>query len=117
MPTIAIDFDGVIHSYELGWSDGTIYGTPIPGSLEALRMLMTKFSVFIHTSRNPEQVVEWLENLGFNAVFDEGDRPFWNEREKILVSSRKLPALVYIDDRGLRFYSWDQTLSELSKLI
>ena len=32
---IAIDFDGVIHTFDKGWNDGTCYGDPIPGSIEA----------------------------------------------------------------------------------
>ena len=41
---------------------------------------------------------------------------FWNDRDKILVSNRKLPALAYIDDRGIRFENWDQALTEFSRL-
>ena len=35
------------------------------------------------------------------------------DRARVLVTNRKLPANVYIDDRGLRFVSWDQTLADL----
>ena len=38
LPTIAIDFDGVIHDDYLGFHDGTIYGPPIKGSLEAIKL-------------------------------------------------------------------------------
>lgn len=43
------------------------------------------------------------------------DREFWNERGILLVTSRKLPAQVYIDDRGLHFRNWEQTLLELGR--
>ena len=37
LKNIAIDFDGVIHNFDKGWYDGTCYGEPLPGSLEAIK--------------------------------------------------------------------------------
>jgi hypothetical protein len=45
--------------------------------------------------------VEWFED-------DRHPPRFWNHQTSILITNRKLPALVYIDDRGIRFESWDQ---------
>lgn len=33
---------------------------------------------------------------------------FWNKKNVLGITKRKLPALIYIDDRALRFESWDQ---------
>ena len=53
---IAVDFDGVIHSSELGFHDGTIYGTLLPGAAEALKTLAKKYTVIIFTCKaNPER--------------------------------------------------------------
>lgn len=38
---------------------------------------------------------------------------FWNERNVILVTNRKLPAYAYVDDRSIEFKSWDQVLRRL----
>jgi hypothetical protein len=146
MPTIAVDFDGVIHAYSRGWHDGTIYDDPIPGAVEGLKSLMGSLSVYVHTTREAEQVMPWLEALGFDVTDDDrcgrcygaggllevdldyrpthtevpcteckgsGGLTFWNERGRLLVTDRKLPALAYIDDRAVRFVSWPQVLSEL----
>ena len=49
---IAIDFDGVIHNHHLGFHDGTIYGTPVPGSLEALKQLHDMdYTIVIHSCK------------------------------------------------------------------
>jgi len=69
--TLAVDFDGVIHAYSRGWQDGTIYDPPLPGAIEALRSLMERYAVFVHTTREPEQVMPWLEGFGFDVTIDE----------------------------------------------
>lgn len=131
--TIAVDFDGVIHAYSKGWQDGTIYDPPLPGALEGLRTLMVRDAVFIFTTREPEQVMPWLEQHGFDVTIDDrcGVCPngiakicaackgsavltFWNQRGQLLVTNRKLAAVAYLDDRAVRFENWDQALTDLA---
>lgn len=47
LPVVAIDFDGVIHDDYLGFHDGTIYGPPIEGALEAIKLLSVRFKIVI----------------------------------------------------------------------
>lgn len=119
MGTVVVDFDGVIHSYEHGWQDGTIYGEPMPGAANALRYLMTQHAVAVQTCRKPlSAVAEWItEHVGLPTVVDSGDFRFWTRDDRILVTGRKLPALIYIDDRAYRFEGWDQTLLDLPCLL
>lgn len=60
MSTVAFDFDGVIHTYEKGWHDGTIYGEPVEGIFDLIRYTQTQHAVFVHTTRDPEQVAHWI---------------------------------------------------------
>jgi hypothetical protein len=114
MPTIAVDFDGVIHAYSRGWADGTIYDPPLPDALTGLRALMEHAAVFVHTTRAPHEVARWLRERGLDAIADSpvSAREFWDERGLLLVSSRKYPALAYLDDRAVRFHSWRNAVDE-----
>ena len=110
--TIAIDFDGVIHSFELGFHDGTIYGTPLPGSIENIKQLSNKFKIVIYTAKaksdrplingktGTELVWEWLNKYNLDKYISE-------------VTSEKPRAICYIDDKAIRFVNWDQTMKEL----
>jgi hypothetical protein len=120
MPTVAVDFDGVIHAYSKGWHDGTIYDAPIPGALEGISTLQGQgFAVYVFTSRDPMAVATWLVQHGVRARVDfpwSGAYPFefWNSTTEILVSNRKLPAVVYLDDRAVRFEGdWTQALLDV----
>lgn len=117
--TVCVDFDGVIHRYSRGWHDGTIYDEPIPGALDALRTLMRDYAVVIHTTRDVHQVAPWLVDHGFVVRVDgDPDHPeFWNAREILLIANRKLPAAAYLDDRSIRFESWDQALADLRRFV
>lgn len=114
MATVAVDFDGVIHAYSRGWQDGSIYDGPLTGALDALASLMERYAVFVHTTRSPRQVADWLIEHGFDVATYEPDE-FWNERGVLLVTNRKYPAVAYIDDRGIRFESWKQALADLER--
>lgn len=117
--TIAVDFDGVIHGYSKGWWDGTIYDPPMAGALDGLRALMEHYAVFVHTTRSAGPVAEWLIECGIPAVTvsqaEAGGEPliFWTQRDLVLVTNRKLPAVAYLDDRAVRFTSWGAALRTL----
>lgn len=106
---LAIDFDGVIHNADKGFHDGTCYGDPLPGSLEALKMLATKYRIVIFTAKakpnrplvngktGTELVSDWLEKHGVLRYVAE-------------ITSEKPRAILYIDDNAYRFENWEETL-------
>lgn len=120
MPAVSIDFDGVIHAYTLGWHDGTIYDPPLPGSLEAVADLMTRYPVFVLTTRDVHQVADWLSAHGVPAIASSpiSQRVFWNEMGRVLVTNQKMAAKVYVDDRGYRFGGdWGRALGDVDALM
>lgn len=90
---IVFDFDGVIHKYSKGWQDGSIYDEPIEGIAQVINALHNKYDIYIVTTRarDLKQQVE-VENYlkDHNIEFD-------------CVTSIKVPADVYIDDRAICF--------------
>lgn len=104
--TVSLDFDGVIHKYRQGYKDGSIYDDPIPGAEEYMKDCITKqHSVFIMSTRNPQQILEWCEkqfpDLKFQLI-PQGT-VFWNKKGVIGITNTKLAAHIYIDDRGFKF--------------
>lgn len=106
---LAIDFDGVIHNMDKGFHDGTCYGDPLPGSLEAVRKLSKKYRIIIFTAKakpnrplvngktGVQLVEEWLEKYGILDCVVE-------------ITSEKPRAILYIDDNAYRFNNWKDTL-------
>lgn len=106
---LAIDFDGVIHNANKGFHDGTCYGDPLPGSLEALKLLAGKYRIVIFTAKakpnrplvdgktGTQLVSEWLDKHGVLGFVAE-------------ITSEKPRAILYIDDNAYRFENWKDTL-------
>ena len=106
---LAIDFDGVIHNMDKGFHDGTCYGDPLPGSLEALKSLSQKYNIIIFTAKaksdrplvngktGTELVKEWLEKYDVMKYVD-------------YITAEKPRAILYIDDNGYRHTDWASTL-------
>lgn len=122
LTTVAVDFDGVIHNMTDGYLDGSIYGDLHTGATDALLRLMRRHAVFIHTARKPKGVARWIERqtgytIECTTMIDPlpWRRKFWNKKNLLLVTNRKLPAVAYIDDRGIRFEDWEQTFTDLQK--
>jgi hypothetical protein len=113
--TIAIDFDGVIHSYSRGWQGGEIYDLPVEGTREALTELRAKgWKIYIFSTRT-------------NKIYHKNDRPPQEERMKIYLEEHGIPydkiwsfgkpmADIYLDDRALNFRGkWVDSLQEIEQ--
>lgn len=136
--TIAIDFDGVIHAYTQGWKDGSCYDKPVKGVFEAIKTLMDSgYSVFVFSTRKPKQIKRWIKEWAYESDYihngmggDPEDfcypkygwtvevipfwKKFWNKKNVLGITRRKLPAHVYVDDRALNFMgNWNKTIQDI----
>ena len=113
MRTYAIDFDGVIHTYD-GWRDGTIYGEPMPGGFRGLKRLLRFGCVYILSTRDRGQIVEWMHTRGdipCQALPNNATR--WRTPGVIGVTNEKLLCTHIIDDRAVRFTNWTDIVNLL----
>jgi hypothetical protein len=109
---IAIDFDKVMHKSSKSFYDGTIYDEPIDGVDEALEKISRDYKIIIHTCKaNPDRplvdgktgvelVWEWLKKYELHKYVTD-------------IMYGKPNAKYYIDDKGIRFTSWSQTLKDI----
>jgi ribonucleotide monophosphatase NagD (HAD superfamily) len=109
---LMIDFDGVISQYINGWNNGQLVDDPMPGVKEAIDQLKQNgFEIIIFTTRasslhnnNPtsEQLVQdlkkWLDD---------------HEIQYDAITSEKLGALAYIDDKAIHFTNWADVLKQV----
>ena len=113
LKNIAVDFDGVIHKNSKGFHDGTIYDEPLENARESLEKLSKKYDVVIFTAkakpdrglingrRTIELIWEWLNKHDLAKYISK-------------VTSEKPRAVVYIDDKAVRFNNWTDCMNELT---
>ena len=111
--TLAIDFDGVIHDHNLGFHDGTCYGEPIKGAINAIKLLWARnFTIIIFTCKaNPDRPLI-NGKTGTELVWD------WLKKHNIdryikNVTYNKPNALFYIDDKAIHFNNWNNILDHV----
>ena len=110
---IGVDFDGVIHTFDKGWHDGTCYGDPLPGALDAIRTLSEDWNIIIFSAKvrpdrplvdgktGYELVDEWLQDHGVRDLVAE-------------ITHEKPRAQHYIDDKAIEFTNnWTEVLERL----
>lgn len=108
--TVAFDFDGVIHQYSKGWYDGTIYDDYNASVIDVMIKLMENgYAVAIVSTRNPVQISDWWNNQNFRVKAVPYTTPvqFYNDTKSVGVFNQKIPAMVYVDDRGMTFNGTD----------
>jgi hypothetical protein len=86
---LCLDFDGVLHRYSRGWTGDEPEEEPVDGALDFVRMAQgAGYDVVVHSRRPTEPIKRWLAKYGFPALD---------------ISELKPAALLYLDDRGMRF--------------
>lgn len=88
---VAVDFDGVLHDFKLGWTGYVPTGAPLPGALEFIRSIEARgyepviFSARADSAYGVRCIAEWLKKHGFPVLRIHG----------------KLNAIAFVDDRGV----------------
>lgn len=97
--TVCVDFDGVLNEYR-GYNERDLY-SPKPFVENFLEKLNQDYEVIIYTSRVNSRVETWLERNNLMKYISK-------------VTSKKVPAIAYIDDRAIQFKgNYNETLMEL----
>jgi len=110
--TIAIDFDGVIHRNSKGYHDGTIYDLPVDGTAASLELLSETYTLIIYTCKaNPERPLT-NGKTGTELIWEWLDKH--NLKQYISgVTYKKPRAAAYIEDKAIRFESWQEALEDV----
>lgn len=104
--TICVDFDGVIHRYDTPWvAPHVIPDRPVAGAISWLHRMIQSYDVVILTTRartwrGRRAVRRWLKEQAGCGWYE---APGYRGLEDVRVTDRKPPALIYLDDRAVRF--------------
>lgn len=138
MKLLALDFDGVLHSYSSGWQGARcIPDPPVPGAMDFLLRALGEFEVAIHSSRSRyfggrAAMKRWLRQSIFDYLWErfpsrgvaagvltasDVDEQLWPEVgslvRRISFPRWKPPAHITIDDRAITFTGTWPDLKEL----
>jgi hypothetical protein len=103
---IVVDFDGVLHHYDSPWiAPHVIPDGPVDGAIEWLHRMVQDFNVFVlstrcRTWRGRRAIRAWVK---WHAGMLWYDAPGAHGLEWDRCTYKKAKALVYVDDRALRF--------------
>ena len=105
---LAIDFDGVIHAYSIGFHDGTLYDPPTLGTSLALQKLHDEYKVVVLSARARDErmvkeIWEWLATYQLDGYVSS-------------VTNVKPAAVAYIDDRAITFIDWSDVPEGIRRL-
>jgi len=112
---LMIDFDGVISKYTNGWNDGKLVDDPMEGVKEAIDHFKEQgYEIIIFTTRastthNNDPTSEQLVT----------DLRRWLSEHEIqydAITSEKLGALAYIDDKAIRFTNWSDVIKQVEEI-
>lgn len=108
---VAIDFDGVLHSYDSGWHGPTVITDKVnKGAINFLRKLVNagKYDIQVFSSRNMlpggvEAMIKFLRNNNLGRKYV----------EQLSFPSKKPAYHILIDDRAMLFNGVFPTIEEI----
>lgn len=113
LTNVAVDFDHVIYKNSKGFHDGTIYDEPLEGAYDGLQKLAKHYNVVVWTAKaradrglvngktGVELIWEWLKKHKMNQFVSD-------------VTAEKPRGIAYIDDKAIRFTTWEEVLQHES---
>lgn len=101
--TICLDFDGCMNLYK-GYNGPDQLYLPAPGVEKFLKELNKRTDdLVIFTARDKNKVWEWLHKYGLEVYVNN-------------VTNTKIPAILYIDDRAIKFNgNFQETIQEVKE--
>jgi hypothetical protein len=113
-PTLCLDFDGVIHSYDSGWKGAHIASDdPVPDAMKFIINARPFFDIAVFSSRSGQDggisamrqyIHEHLiEHLAGTMKQHAAERAAMNIMEDISFPKEKPPAFLSLDDRAITF--------------
>lgn len=118
-PTLAVDFDGVLHRYDSDWQGADVIADgPVEGAMRFLTDATDKFNVCVYSTRSSEAggieaMYAWLQSH-LNEYWEEMPEVAERVLSRLCFPLSKPKAVVYIDDRGHRF---DGTWPDVDDLL
>lgn len=112
---LMIDFDGVISQYKNGWNNGKLTDDPMENVKESIDYLKNEgYEIIIFTTRASK-----THNTDPTAEQLVADLQRWLKEHDIYydaITSEKLGALAYIDDKAIRFTSWTDVIKQIKNI-
>ena len=97
-----IDLDGVLNMYDGKYDENKLPEVRL-GAKEFLKKLNKNYDLVLFTSRNNLQTTKWLIENQMDKYFKD-------------VTSIKIPAYIYLDDRTIRFDgNYEKTIADIEK--
>jgi len=97
MAILAIDFDNVLHD-PTRVAEGKVLGPPMEGARDAICLLRNEMghTIVVFSVKPPEVIAPWMGY--FDIPYDR-------------ITNQKPIADLYLDDKGCRFYNWEEFLA------
>ena len=116
LPILCLDFDGVLHSYESGWTGAdNVADESVPGAMRFLDSATMHFQVAIYSARSSQEggILAMQDWLKVHLMWEFGQTIAEEIFARLVWPTQKPPAFLTIDDRAICFTGEWPSMQEL----